>query len=101
VVHFGATIPDMRMNLIARSSGDPSIGTIPLSLTLKPSCGLPGDYEYPTDSAALIRLLRAQTDLPGTVLQHFEDDIRAGYNPRLLGVELNDSTLEKIGYFID
>jgi hypothetical protein len=91
----------MRMNLIARSSGPPSIGTISLSLMLKPSCGLPGDYEYPTDSAALIRMLRAQTDLPGTVLQHFEDDIRAGYNPRLLGVELNDNVLEKIGYFID
>jgi hypothetical protein len=89
------------MNLIARPSGTPSIGTISLSLMLKPACGLPGDYEYPTDSAALIRMLRAQTDLPCTVLQHFEDDIRAGYNPRLLGVELNDNLLEKIGYFID
>jgi len=89
------------MNLIARPSGTPSIGTISLSLMLKPACGLPGDYEYPTDSAALIRMLRAQTDLPGTVLQHFEDDIRAGYNPRLLGVELNDNLLETIGYFID
>lgn len=89
------------MNLIARPSGIPSIGTISLSLMLKPACGLPGDYEYPTDSATLIRMLRAQTDLPGTVLQHFEDDIRAGYNPRLLGVELNDNLLEKIGYFID
>jgi len=89
------------MNLIARSSGSPSIGTISLSLMLKPACGLPGDYEFPTDSSALVRMLRAQTDLPGTVLQHFEDDIRAGYNPRLLGVELNDNLLEKIGYFID
>lgn len=89
------------MNLIARPSGDFSIGTVPLSLTLKPSCGLPGDYEFPTDSASLVRLLRAQTDLPGTVIQHFEDDISAGYNPKLMGVELNDNVLEKIGYFID
>jgi hypothetical protein len=89
------------MNLMTRSSGDPCTGSIPLALTLKPACGLPGDYEYPTDCASLIRMLRAQTDLPGTVLQHFEDDIRAGFNPRLLGVEMNDSVLERIGYFID
>lgn len=89
------------MNIITKSHGDPASGTIPLALTIKPSCGLPGDYEFPTDSAALVRMLRAQTDLPGTVIQHFEEDIRAGYNPKLLGVELNDRVLTDIGYFID
>ena len=89
------------MNLITHSAGQPAIGTIPVSLTIRPACGLPGDYEFPTDSAALIRLLRAQTDLPGTVIQRFEEDLRAGYGARLLGVELSDKVLTTIGYYID
>jgi len=89
------------MNLITHGSGHPSNGAIPLSLTLRPACGLPGDYEYPTDSASLIRMLRSQTDLPGTVLQRFEDDLHAGFNARLLGVELSEQVLTNIGYFID
>ena len=91
----------MRMNLITEASGDPASGTIPLSLTIRPACGLPGDYEYPTDSNSLIRMLRAQTDLPGTVLQRFEDELRAGSHPKLLGVELSEQILTNIGYFID
>jgi hypothetical protein len=91
----------MRMNLITRSFGGPSDGPIQISLTLRPSCGLPGDYEFPTDSTSLIRMLRAQTDLPGTVLQRFEDDLHSGVSPRLMGVELNDTVLTKIGYYID
>jgi len=89
------------MNLITRSYGGPAAGPIQLSLTIRPACGLPGDYEFPTDSASLIRLLRAQTDLPGSVLQRFEDDLLSCTSARLLGVELNDSVLTKIGYFID
>lgn len=91
----------MRMNLITRSYGGPSTGPVQLSLTIKPACGLPGDYEFPTDSASLIRLLRSQTDLPGTVLQRFEEDLLSGAGARLLGVELNDTVLTNIGYFID
>lgn len=91
----------MRMNLIAQASGEPESGSIPLSLILRPACGLPGDYEYPTDIASLIRMLRSQTDLPGTVLQRFEDELRAGSHPKLLGVELSEQVLTNIGYFID
>jgi hypothetical protein len=93
----------MRVNLTTRRSdpGEPSVGTIPLSLTIKPACGLPGDYDYPTDSAALLRLLRRQTDLPDTVLQCFELSLRTSSNARLLGVELSDRALTEIGYFID
>jgi hypothetical protein len=91
----------MRMNLITEASGDPGAGTIPLSLTIRPACGLPGDYEYPTDSTSLIRMLRAQTDLPGTVLQRFEEELRAGSRPKLLGVELSEQVLTNIGYLID
>jgi len=89
------------MNLISRSVGGPSTGPVQLSLTIRPACGLPGDYEFPTDSASLIRLLRSQTDLPGTVLQRFEDELHTNPCARLLGVELNDSVLTNIGYFID
>ena len=91
----------MRMNLITHASNAPASGNIPLSLTLRPACGLPGDYEYPTDSTSLIRMLRSQTDLPGTVLQRFEDELHAGYQPKLLGVELSEQVLTNIGYFID
>lgn len=93
----------MRVNLITQRSdpSDSNIGTIPLSLTIRPACGLPGDYEYPTDSAALLRLLRQQTDLPGYVLQSFEQSLRAQLGARLMGVELSDTVLTKMGYFID
>jgi hypothetical protein len=62
---------------------------------------LPGDYEYPTDSTALLRLLRRQTDLPDSVLQRFEASLRTPVGARLLGVELSESVLTEIGYFID
>ena len=93
----------MRVNLITQTLGAPQAGagTIPLSLTIKPACGLPGDYEFPTDSAALLRLLRQQTDLPATVLQRFEGEVSSSFRARLLGVELSDSVLTKIGYFVD
>ena len=93
----------MRVNLITRRSdhSESGTGTIPLSLTIRPACGLPGDYEYPTDSAALLLMLREQTDLPASVIQSFEQNLRAPLGARLLGVNLSDSALTKIGYFID
>jgi hypothetical protein len=93
----------MRVNLITRRSyrSESKIGTIPLSLTIRPACGLPGDYECPTDSASLLRLLRRQTDLPSPVLQRFEENLRTPQGARLLGVELSESVLTDIGYFID
>jgi hypothetical protein len=93
----------MRVNLITRPSGhsESGTGTIPLSLTIRPSCGLPGDYECPTDSAALLHMLREQTDLPASVLQRFEQNLCAPLGARLLGVDLSDTVLTEIGYFID
>jgi hypothetical protein len=93
----------MRVNLITRPTEhfQPGPGTIPLSLTIRPACGLPGDYECPTDSAALLRLLRRQTDLPAYVLQNFEKDLGTPFGAKLLGVDLNDNVLTDIGYFID
>ncbi len=93
----------MRVNLITQPSNgfESGTGTIPLSLTIRPACGLPGDYEFPTDSAALLQLLRKQTDLPAYVLQRFEAELHARLSARLLGVDLSDSVLTDIGYFID
>lgn len=93
----------MRVNLITRRSDDceSSAGTIPLALTIRPACGLPGDYEYSTDSRALLQLLRGQTDLQDSILQRFEAGLRTPVGARLLGVELSERVLTEIGYFID
>jgi hypothetical protein len=53
------------------------------------------------DSAALLRLLRQQTDLPGYVLETFERRLHSPADARLLGVELSERVLTDIGYFID
>jgi len=93
----------MRVNLTTRPSRPAAFmaGTIPLTLTIRPACGIPGDYECPMDGAALLRLLRQQTDLPGYVLEGFEAKLRVPLDARLLGVELSESVLTNIGYFID
>jgi hypothetical protein len=93
----------MRVNLITQSAAasTPGKGAIPLSLTIKPACGMPGDYEYCTTSAALMQMLRQQTDLPAAVLQRFEGNLWDKVGARLLGVELSERLLTDIGYFID
>ncbi|HUD15553.1 MAG TPA: hypothetical protein VMQ56_18010 [Terracidiphilus sp.] len=93
----------MRVNLITQPSDrfEAGGGTVPLSLTIRPACGLPGDYEYPTDSRALLKLLRQETDLRADVLQRFEKNLRASLGARLMGVELSDGVLTDIGYFVD
>jgi hypothetical protein len=92
----------MRVNLITQSAATstPVRGALPLSLTIKPACGLPGDYEYATNSAELIEMLRQQTDLPTAVLQRFEVNMWDKVGARLLGVELSERVLTDIGYFI-
>jgi hypothetical protein len=93
----------MRVDLITQFSRQTlSVpGTLPLSLTIRPACGLPGDYRCPTDSVALLRMLRKQTDLPDAVLQRFEESMYTSLNARLLGVELSERVLTDIGYFVD
>ena len=93
----------MRVNLIAHSTLPltPHAATIRLSLTIRPSCGLPGDFVYSTDSATLLGMLREKTELPSSVLERFQGDLHISPNVRLLGVELNNRVLTEIGYFID
>jgi hypothetical protein len=93
----------MRVNLLTQASGplQSGAGSIPLSLTIRPACGLPGDYVYPTDSAALLRMLSLKTDLPSTVLDRFRGQLRTSPKARLLGVELSEGVLTDIGYFVE
>jgi hypothetical protein len=93
----------MRVNLSTRPCYRQPVhaGVIPLTLTIRPACGLPGDYECSTDSATLLRLLRRQTDLPGYVLEGFEARLNQPLGARLTGVELSEGVLTDIGYFID
>ena len=93
----------MRVNLITQSSASYVTGksTIPLTLTIRPSCGIPGDYQYATDSSSLLKMLRRETDLPASVIGNFESKLYDSTESRLLGVELNDRTLTEIGYFFD
>ena len=93
----------MRVNLIAHPSAKTrsGLGPVPLSLTIRPACGLPGDYQYHTDSSALLWMLHRQTDLPAAVIERFEKNMYASVGARLLGVELSEHVLTEIGYFID
>jgi hypothetical protein len=93
----------MRVNLITLPSNrsESGAGTIPISLTIRPASGLPGDYVYSTDSMALLQLLRRETELSGDVLQRFEKNLRASLCARLTSVELSFRVLTDIGYFID
>jgi hypothetical protein len=99
----GDNISVMRVNLITQASGPLRAGaaSIPVSLTIRPACGLPGDYVYPTDSAALLRMLNLKTDLPSSVIKRFQGDIYSQPQARLLGVEMSERLLTDIGYFVD
>ena len=93
----------MRVNLITQpfDATTSSKGKIQLSLTIRPACGVLGEYQFPTDSETLMQLLRQKTNLPAPALERFEDKLCAPVGARLLGVELSESVLTDIGYFID
>lgn len=93
----------MRVNLIAHPATPVAVGvaTIPVTLTIRPACGLPGDFLYPTDSATLLRMLRQKTDLASSVLDRFKGELQVSSRAKLLGVELSDQLLTEIGYFIE
>ncbi len=97
-------IAGMRVNLIAQTSATsfvPGTANMPLSLLIKPACGVPGDYVYPIDSAALLRLLKAETSLPQSVLQKFKENLQRFMSARILAVELSERVLTEIGYFVE
>jgi len=91
------------MNLITQMSSTSKEGakTVPLSLTIRPACGVPGDYKCFTDSASLMRMLHKRTDLSSDILRRFEGEMYSCPSARLMGVELSESVLTEIGYFIE
>ena len=92
----------MRFNLVTQPAPDHrNAKSLALSLTLRPSCGVPGEYTYSTDSTKLLRLLEGSTDLPSAVVRRFMADVYGSAKARLLGVNLSDDTLQGIGYFVD
>jgi hypothetical protein len=93
----------MRVNLITQSSTASMFGkgAFPLTLTIRPACGIPGEYQCRTDSSTLLKMLRQETDLPSSVIGRFESKLYASTDSRLLGVELSERTLTDIGYFVD
>ena len=46
-------------------------------------------------------MLRKKTDLPFDTLKRFEEEIYNNPSARLLRVELSESVLTELGYFID
>lgn len=93
----------MRMDLTAQTSNRhlSNFASVPVSVLIKPACGLPGDHAYSTDSQALLSLLKQQTDLSAPVLDRFMSELRCTPSARLRAVELDDRTLRRIGYFVD
>jgi len=49
----------------------------------------------------VMRFLRKETRLPAPVLERFEGKLSGPLGAKLLGVELSESVLTAIGYFID
>ena len=91
----------MRMNLIAQHSETSEESATTILLTIRPSCGIPGDYQFKTTSASLIRMLHKKTDLSFDALRRFESEVCSYPYARLTTVEISDETLTEIGYFID
>ena len=92
----------MRMNISARAVPSPGSGLVDdrISLTIRPSCPLPGDFSFVTTSDSLRRFLR-RTDLPSTVLEKFESRLYQPKGATLSAVELSEQSLTEIGYFVD
>ncbi len=90
------------MNLITKISRPVPSGMapFPISLTLRPACGLPGDYVIGIDTQTLMRML-GKTDLPAAVLSRFKGELYSSSQARLLGVSLSEETLTEIAYFIE
>jgi hypothetical protein len=86
------------MNFIAQSCSHHS-GTI--SVTIRPACGVPGEFLYSTNQKSLLRLLRRATELRSAALERFEIELAVAKKASLRGVETSDETLAQIGYFID
>ena len=74
--------------------------SFPMNVRLRTSGTTAGQYIYSTDSRELMALLK-RTELSGGILESFTDQLRSGSLAHIPKVELRDSTLRRIGYFLD
>jgi hypothetical protein len=76
----------MRDTFITKTSGQimPGTESMLLSPETRPACVLPGEYEYSTDSASLVWMLRSETDLPTSVIDRFEERMYIAFNAHFL-----------------
>jgi hypothetical protein len=93
----------MRMNLITTriNSTRPHRGTVRYSLTVKPAFDVLGDYNIQTTREQLLNLLTSKIHLATTKVARFERSLATPAGARLLDVEMSESVLTEIGYFID
>lgn len=74
--------------------------SFPMNVRLHTPGTTAGQYIYTKDSRELLALLK-RTDLSGDVLESFTDELRSGPLAQIEKVELKDSALRHIGYFLD
>lgn len=92
----------MRICLHARSLLPHSPrNSVPVVVTIKPFNHVGGVFEYRTESAALLRLLRLKTDLAGYTLDRFLTELSTCKESRLASILVKEEVLQEIGYFID
>ena len=93
----------MRFNLFAKTS-QPLLSerhTIPMQLTMKTAHGLQSTFEYETNSAMLLKMLREEGEMSPYALDLFLEGLRRNRNTPLYGVKLTDKALTELGYFVD
>jgi hypothetical protein len=93
----------MRVHLIATVALDHPLegGIFPILLKIKPAFGLAGEYQFKTDTRALMTVLYKRTDLNGSVLEKFSNSLCHSPKVRLPNIDLPDQALEEMGFFID
>ena len=93
----------MRFNLFAKTS-QPLLSerqTIPMQMTLKTAHGASSTFQYETDSALLLKMLREEGTMSPYAMDLFLESLRRNRNAPLYGVSLTDKALTELGYFID
>ena len=92
----------MRFSLAAHAIERPLYDgqSFPMNVRLRTSAATVGQFIYTTDSRNLLALLK-RTDLSGDILESFTSQLKSGHLAQIPKVELRDSTLRQIGYFLD
>jgi hypothetical protein len=93
----------MKVSLTARvlPSDQSPLSANSVSLTIRPACAVPGDYSYTTDRRSLLVMLRRQTELRLSTLDNFDRQLSVSKCAHLPRVELSETVLKDLGYFVD